>query len=82
MKLSMKKTIVLLVCFLFGIAIINSCKKEAVIPTLTTTTVTNITINSGTSGGVITKDGGAGITARGVCWGTATNPYHFRFTYN
>jgi uncharacterized protein (TIGR02145 family) len=70
----MKKSIVLLVCFLFVFAIISSCKKEPVIPTLTTSDVTNITINSGTSGGVITKDGGAGITAMGVCWSATSDP--------
>jgi len=70
----MKKLLALLVCFLFGMALINSCKKDTVIPTLTTSAVTNITINSGTSGGAITKDGGAAVTARGVCWGTAVNP--------
>jgi uncharacterized protein (TIGR02145 family) len=63
-----------LVCFVIGIAIIDSCKKEPVIPTLTTTAVTNITVNSGTTGGVITKDGGAAVTARGVCWSTTSNP--------
>jgi uncharacterized protein (TIGR02145 family) len=57
-----------------GAVMINSCKKDAVLPSLTTSAVTNITINSGTSGGVITKDGGAGVTARGVCWSTTSNP--------
>ena len=62
------------ICLLVGIAVIDSCKKDPVIPTLTTTEVTNITINSVTTGGVITKDGGAEISARGVCWGTSSNP--------
>ena len=62
------------VSLLFGIIIINSCKKEVVIPTLTTASITDITINSATAGGSITKDGGAAVTARGVCWGTTANP--------
>jgi uncharacterized protein (TIGR02145 family) len=66
--------LLVLVCFVIGIAIVESCKKDPVIPTLTTAAVTNITINSVTSGGSITKDGGAGVTARGVCWGTSENP--------
>jgi uncharacterized protein (TIGR02145 family) len=66
--------LLVLVCLLIGIAIIDSCKKEDVIPTLTTTTVTNITVNSGTTGGLISKDGGAAVTARGVCWGTTSSP--------
>jgi uncharacterized protein (TIGR02145 family) len=72
----MKKIVplLLLACLLVGISVINSCKKDVVIPTLTTTAVTNITINSSTTGGSITKDGGAGISARGVCWGTTSNP--------
>ncbi len=42
--------------------------------TLTTTTASNITINSATVGGNITSDGGAEITARGVCYSTKENP--------
>lgn len=44
------------------------------IPTLATTPVANITIATATSGGNITSDGGAPVTARGVCWSTGTNP--------
>jgi hypothetical protein len=44
------------------------------IPTLTTAAVTTITQTTATSGGNITSDGGAAVTARGVCWGTATCP--------
>jgi uncharacterized protein (TIGR02145 family) len=63
-----------LVCFLFGIVLINSCKKDHVIPTLTTAAPTNITINSVTSGGEITANGGEDVTDRGVCWNTDGNP--------
>ncbi|MGD0756802.1 MAG: hypothetical protein ABR927_17270, partial [Bacteroidales bacterium] len=63
-----------LIYIVSGAVIITSCKKDPVMPTLTTDAVTNITINSVTSGGVITKDGGAAVTARGVCWGTTSNP--------
>lgn len=42
--------------------------------TLTTTSVTAITSTTATSGGNITNDGGATITARGVCYGVAQNP--------
>lgn len=41
---------------------------------ITTTAVTAITISSAVSGGSITSDGGAPITARGVCWSTSVNP--------
>ncbi len=50
-----------------------SCEKDDP-PTLTTAEVTEITLNSATSGGNITDDGGAEITARGVVWSTAENP--------
>jgi uncharacterized protein (TIGR02145 family) len=72
----MKKVNVFLVAIslILGIVLIDSCKKDPVIPTLTTTAVTNITINSVTSGGSITKDGGAAVTSRGVCWSTSADP--------
>jgi uncharacterized protein (TIGR02145 family) len=45
-----------------------------VLPTLTTTAVSGVTNNSATSGGIISSDGGATITAKGVCWGTSPSP--------
>ena len=44
------------------------------IPTLATTVITEITGNSATGGGNITDDGGAEITARGICWSTSQYP--------
>ncbi len=43
-------------------------------PTLTTANVSLLTTLSATSGGNITDNGGADITARGVCWSTSVNP--------
>ena len=43
-------------------------------PTLTTTAASNVTGTTATSGGNITSDGGATVTARGVCWSTSSNP--------
>ena len=53
-----------------------SCKKEAikVIPTITTSAVTNITATSATCGGEIKSDGGALVTSRGFCWSITQNP--------
>jgi uncharacterized protein (TIGR02145 family) len=45
-----------------------------VIPTLTTTAASLITQTTATSGGNITSDGGASVTARGICWSTLANP--------
>jgi hypothetical protein len=46
----------------------------AVLPSLTTSIVTSITGVSAICGGNITSDGGALVTARGVCWSTIPNP--------
>ena len=46
----------------------------ATLPSITTVTVTEITSTAAKSGGSITADGNSPITARGVVWGTATNP--------
>ena len=72
----MKKIVGLwvLICIFFGMGLINSCKKDLVIPVLTTNSSTNITISSVTSGGVISSDGGAAVSARGVCYSTSSNP--------
>jgi len=51
-----------------------SIKTRAVPPTITTEAISSITTNSASSGGDITFDGGASITARGVCWSTSENP--------
>ena len=47
---------------------------NAVAPTVTTTAASNITSSSATTGGNVTADGGAAVTARGVCWSTSQNP--------
>lgn len=44
------------------------------LPTLITTAITGITITTAISGGAVVTDGGASVTARGVCWGTSTGP--------
>jgi hypothetical protein len=46
----------------------------AIAPTVTTTAISNITSTSADSGGNVTSDGGAVVTARGVCWSTSPNP--------
>ncbi|MBP9995288.1 MAG: hypothetical protein KBT67_10230 [bacterium] len=44
------------------------------VPTVTTVQVSNITQTTATCGGNVTSDGGAAVTARGVCWSTSSNP--------
>jgi hypothetical protein len=44
------------------------------LPEVTTAPVLAITQTAATSGGSLTSDGGATVTARGVCWSTSPNP--------
>jgi len=57
------------------------CKKDVVpqndvpkIPSLTTSSVTNITATAAFSGGTVTQKGSSDITALGVCWSLSQNP--------
>ncbi len=49
-------------------------KTSAVLPTITTTTPTLLTNETVSCGGNISSDGGAVVSARGVCWSTSHNP--------
>ena len=44
------------------------------VPTVTTSVVSDITDSSAICGGNVMYDGGAEVTARGVCWSTSPNP--------
>lgn len=46
----------------------------ALLPTISTSNVSNIFTTSAQSGGSITADGGSTISARGVVWSTSSNP--------
>jgi uncharacterized protein (TIGR02145 family) len=59
-------TIVMLAC--------KKDKKPPTVPTLTTTAVTNLSGSTAQSGGAITSDGGATITASGIAWSKINNP--------
>ena len=45
-----------------------------ILPTVSTTSVTNIAQNTATCGGNVTDQGTSSVTARGVCWSTSSNP--------
>ena len=76
---SVNKTVLTL---LVAGAFMSSCKKDdsttptptSSVPTLTTTAVTEITDTSAHSGGNITAQGSAAVTARGIVWSTNENP--------
>jgi len=44
------------------------------LPAVTTAPPSGLTATTATSGGSVTADGGATVTARGVCWSTSANP--------
>ena len=52
----------------------NGGGTSATLPTVITGTVSEITATTATCGGEVTDDGGATVTARGVCWSTSPNP--------
>lgn len=52
----------------------NFTTTAPTLPVLTTIAVTDIRGTHATSGGIITSDGGAPVTARGLCWSTSPNP--------
>jgi len=56
--------------------IVISCKKDPPksIPTLITLDLSNLTTTTAVSGGTITSDGGAPVTARGICWSSIQLP--------
>jgi uncharacterized protein (TIGR02145 family) len=59
--------------FRYGFSV--RCVKDAdVVPTLTTAAVSEIMETTAECGGNITSDGGATVTARGVCWSTNPTP--------
>ena len=48
--------------------------KTVVVPTVTTTAVTQVTETTAVTGGNVTDDGGASVTERGVVYGISPNP--------
>ena len=70
----MKKSIkIICAVFFIFVTITYSCKKDEV-PTLTSSEVTGITGTTATAGGIISDEGSGSVIARGVCYGTSTNP--------
>ena len=66
---------------MFVLVLISSCSKKnnptpvvSMTPSVTTSAISAITTTTATSGGNVTSDGGALVTARGVCWATSANP--------
>jgi hypothetical protein len=58
----------------YGSQISFTTQAEIILPTVTTSIVSSITSTSAQGGGNVTFNGGATVTARGVCWNTTGNP--------
>ena len=48
--------------------------EQPILPTVFTTSLSNVTYNSATGGGNVIFDGGTNVTTRGVVWSTSHNP--------
>jgi uncharacterized protein (TIGR02145 family) len=60
--------------FDWEVVIAEQSGVQAGLPVVATKAVSEITASSATCGGNISSDGGAAVTARGVCWSTSQNP--------
>ena len=58
----------------YGSQVTFTTSKTVVLPTVTTSTITQITETSAVAGGNVTSDGNANVTERGVCISTVSNP--------
>ena len=58
----------------YGEQVSFTTNKTVVLPTVTTSTVTQITQTTAVAGGNVTADGNASVTERGVCIATVSNP--------
>ncbi len=72
MKRFLKITIILILCSCL-IIIFQSCNPPK-LPEVTTKLVSGITQTTAESGGNVINNGGADVTARGVCWSTTEKP--------
>jgi len=65
----------ILMILLFGCTPENPTPNPTIlIPSVTTTAVSSINNTSASSGGAVTYDGYAYVTAWGICWSTSANP--------
>jgi uncharacterized protein (TIGR02145 family) len=58
----------------YSVRCLKDESASATIPTVSTGAITEITSTTAISGGNVTDDGGADVTARGVCWSTSQIP--------
>jgi len=58
----------------YGESVSFTSEHTVVLPTITTTIISDINNNSATGGGNVTENGYAEVTGRGICWNTAGSP--------
>jgi hypothetical protein len=63
--------------FVASMTTFYGCEKDPEVPemsTLSTNAVSGITTTSASAGGIVTSNGGAEVTVRGICWRTTPGP--------
>jgi hypothetical protein len=73
-KIILEKCLLLVLIFTVGCSSDNEEQTPATLPNITTNTISNLSENSATSGGVIVSDGGSNIITKGIVWNTEPNP--------
>ena len=58
----------------YGEEVSFTTSKEILLPSVTTSTITQVSETTAVAGGNVTSDGGASVTERGVCIATVSNP--------
>ncbi len=58
----------------YSVRCVKDASVQPTFPSLSTTNVSFITTTTASSGGNVTSDGGATVTARGICYAITTNP--------
>jgi uncharacterized protein (TIGR02145 family) len=65
---------ILIVFYLCSVLSLTSCKEKPTPPSVTTSSVTDITQTTATVTGNVTSDGNDEVTSRGICWNSSQNP--------
>ena len=60
--------------YLSAVVLLSGCKKDPVLPTISTVAPAEVTSTSAVAGGNVISDGRATITERGICWSESANP--------
>ena len=58
----------------YGNEVSFTATANAILPTVTTSNLSNLTFTEATLGGNVSAYGSSAVTARGICWSTSPNP--------